>query len=182
VSVFAGVVLAAVVAAGGSVVVGSLWLGSPPMPTGPAVARALIAALPTALAGEVHELGAGWGTLAWAVATARPDARVFAWEASPLPWAFCWVRLWLQPRANLEIRWGDFHRADLARARLVLCFLSPEQMRGLDPWLRTALPADAALCSHTFAWPGHPAAWTRRAGDVYRTPIYWYESSPAPDA
>jgi hypothetical protein len=179
VTVFAGVVLAAVVAAAGSVIAGTLWLGSPPMPTGPAVTRTVVAALPADLNGEVHELGAGWGTLAWAVAEARPAARVIAWEASPLPWAFCRVRTWLQPRANLDIRWGDFRSANLTHARLILCFLSPEQMRDLDRWLFPQLPPGAAVCTHTFACPGRTPAWTRRAGDVYRSPVYWYAGDVA---
>lgn len=152
----------------------TITLGISPMPTMGQVKREVLALVPEDLDGEVHELGAGWGTLAWAVASRCPRARVIAWERSPFPYLFCRLRMLFQPRANLTLRCGDFHRADLHGARLVLTYLWTGAMTRLGPKFDSELPSGALVISHTFAWRGKTPEQTRITADLYRTPVYRY--------
>ncbi len=152
----------------------TLTLGISPMPTSGKVKRALLALIPAELAGEVHELGAGWGTLAWAIATKCPRARVIGWERSPFPFLFCRLRLLLQRRDNLTVRFGDFHQAELKGAQLVVAYLWTGAMTRLAPKFEAELAHGAIVISHTFAWRGKQPELTVTTPDLYRTPIYRY--------
>lgn len=168
------VVLALVVAAGASIAWSTVRLGISPMPTSRRVRASLLSLVPPTLDGEVHELGAGWGTLAFALADALPGARVIAWEASPVPYLFCALRQRLRPRKNLELRRRDFFEADLRGARLVVCYLFTGAMARLGPKLEQELPPGAVVLSHTFALRGWTPAVERIVDDLYRTRVYRY--------
>ena len=152
----------------------TLSLGISPMPTSRKVKAEVLALIPETLEGEVHELGAGWGTLAWAVASRWPRAQVIGWERSPFPFLFCRLRLLIQRRKNLTVRFGDFHEADLSCARLVLAYLWTGAMIRLGPKFEAELPDGAVVISHTFAWRGKEAEVTTSTADLYRTPVYRY--------
>lgn len=172
--VLGAAVLAVVVAALASIVWATLRLGISPMPTSCRVRRAVLDLLPAKVTGEVHELGAGWGGLALALADACPDTRVIAWEASWVPWLVFRLRLALRPRANVELRRGDFFDADLRGARLVVCYLWTGAMTRLSEKFQAELPDGAVVLSHTFGLRGWTAEATRTVEDVYRTPVYRY--------
>lgn len=155
----------------------TLTLGISPMPTSGKVKRELLALVPDELEGEVHELGAGWGTLAWALAEKCPRATVIGWERSPFPFLFCRLRSLVQRRQNLTVRFGDFHQADLKGARLVVTYLWTGAMARLGPKFEAELPNGAIVISHTFAWRGKEPELTRVTADLYRTPIYRYRIS-----
>lgn len=173
-SVLELVVLGVAVAALLSIFWSTLALGISPMPTLPKVTKEVLALLPDTLDGEVHELGAGWGTLAWAIATRHPRARVIAWERSPVPFLFLWLRQRLQPRPNVTLRFANFLTADLSRAQLVIAYLWTGGMEALAPKFERELPAGAWVISHTFAWRGQAPERTRHAADLYRTPVFRY--------
>jgi cyclopropane fatty-acyl-phospholipid synthase-like methyltransferase len=177
--VIALVTLGFVCLAGASIVWSTLRLGISPMPSGGAVRRALLEMVPVELEGEVHELGAGWGTLAFAVARRCPKAKVIAWEASPVPFLFCSLRSRLQHRPNLELRFADFHGADLTRTRLVIAYLFTGAMTRLSEHFERELPTGAEVLTHTFAWRGRVPRETRQVDDLYRTSIWRYEIAPA---
>jgi hypothetical protein len=152
----------------------TLTLGISPMPTSSQVKREVLAFIPSDLEGEVHELGAGWGTLAFAIAAHCPRARVVGWERSPFPYLFCRLRALVQRRPNLTVRFGDFHRADLRHARLVIAYLWTGAMTRLGPKFEAELPDGAEVISHTFAWRGQEPEQTTITKDLYRTPVYRY--------
>lgn len=172
-------VLALVVACLVSIVWNTLRLGISPMPTTSPVLRTVLASLPQGLQGQAHELGAGWGTLAWAISKHCPQLQVIAWEASPVPYLFCRLRLLVQPRSNLFVRFGDFHRAHLHQATLVVSYLWTGAMTMLAQKFSAELPTDAVVISHTFAWPGKEAEEVQIADDLYRTPVYRYKIKSA---
>ncbi len=157
-----------------SIVWSSLRLGISPMPTSPAVRRELLKLIPSGLQGEVHELGAGWGTLAWAVASQCPSAQVIAWEMSLIPYLFCRLRLRVQPRRNLTLRHADFFDACLKDARLVITYLWTGAMSRLAETLFKQLPEGSMVISNTFAWRGNSPWLVQTVPDVYRTRIYLY--------
>lgn len=159
---------------GASIVWSSLRLGISPMPTSRSVLRTVLSVIPEALSGEVVELGAGWGTLAWAVSGARPNVNVIAWEASPVPFLFCWLRLLVQRRPKLMLRFGDFRDADLSKTQLALAYLWTGAMTQLASRFDAELPAGAMVVTHTFAWRGREPELMKTADDLYRTPVYRY--------
>ncbi|MBJ6763795.1 SAM-dependent methyltransferase [Myxococcaceae bacterium JPH2] len=159
----------------GSIVVYTLRTGISPMPTSPGVRREVLALVPPDTRGVVLELGAGWGTLAFALADRCPQAQVVAYELSPLPAGFCSLRQRLAPRPNLRVAREDFFRAPFAGASTVVCYLYPGAMAKLAPKLLAELPAGARVVSHTFALHGWRPVHTHRLDDLYRTPLYVYE-------
>jgi hypothetical protein len=162
------------VAALASVVWSTLRLGISPMPTSRRARRALLSLVPPDVQGEVHELGAGWGGLALALAEACPRAQVIAWEASWVPWLVFRLRLVLRPPSNLELRRRDFFEADLSRAGLVVCYLWTGAMTRLSRKFDAELSPGAVVLSHTFGLRGWSAETTRSVDDLYRTPVYRY--------
>jgi hypothetical protein len=161
-----------------SLIWSTLRLGISPMPTSPSVRRVLLSMISVDLEGEVHELGVGWGTLAFAIAERCPRAKVIAWEASPIPYLFCALRLRLQRRPNLELRFGDFHQADLRHATLVVAYLFTGAMTRLGEHFARELAAGSEVLTHTFAWRGRTPTETAHAPDLYRTPLYRYRITP----
>lgn len=160
-----------------SIVVYSLRTGISPMPTLGAVRRQLLPLVSPEQQGTLLELGAGWGTLAFALADRCPHAKVVAYELSPLPWAFCWLRQRLAPRPNLELRREDFFRASFSGASLVVCYLYPGAMARLAPKLLAELTPRTPILSHTFALRGWTPVRTVQVEDLYRTRIYLYEAN-----
>jgi hypothetical protein len=149
------------------------------MPTSRAVRQVVLATLPESFEGDVHELGAGWGGLALALADKYPSARVVAWEASLVPALFLRLRLALSPRRNLVVLRRDFFEAaDLSRAGLVVCYLWTGAMSRLKEKFDAELRDGAVVVSHTFGLRGWDADDTRHAPDVYRTPVYRYRMGP----
>ncbi len=164
-----------------SIVFSTLRTGISPMPTLGKVRRQLLPLIESDLSGTILELGCGWGTLAFALADRCPRARVVAFELSPLPFAFCWLRQRLAPRSNLELQRQDFFRASFSDAALVVCYLFPGAMTRLAPKLLAELPPGTRVLSHTFALRGWKPLRTLMVDDLYRTPIYLY-AVPSPDA
>jgi hypothetical protein len=162
-----------------SIVVYTLRTGISPMPTLGKVRRELLPLAEPELQGTVLELGAGWGTLAFALADRCPRAKVVAFELSPLPFACCWLRQRLAPRPNLELRRQDFFRASFSGASLVVCYLFPGAMTRLAPKLLAELAPGARVLTHTFALRGWKPLHTFLVNDLYRTPIYLYAVHPS---
>jgi hypothetical protein len=168
------IVLAIACLALASIFWSTLILGISPMPTSAKVKREVLALISPELEGEVHELGAGWGTLAFAIAAHCPRARVIGWERSPFPFLFCRLRLLVQRRPNLSVHYADLHGVDLRGARLVIAYLWTGAMQRLGPKFEAELPSGAEVISHTFAWRGKEPIETRITKDLYRTPVYRY--------
>jgi hypothetical protein len=167
-------VLALVALAGLVIIVQSLQVGISPMPSSARVRQALVPQLPETLAGELHELGAGWGGLALALARRCPQATVLAWEISLVPVVVLSLRARASGLHNLQPRWGDFMKADLRRAQAVVCYLFTGGMERLAPKLHTELPEGALILSNTFALRGWAPEEVTQVADLYRTRVYRY--------
>ncbi|MEQ8804563.1 MAG: class I SAM-dependent methyltransferase [Rhodospirillales bacterium] len=144
------------------------------MPTSPTVRASMFALIGGLEPRCIHELGAGWGGLAVALARRYPDARVVATEVSPLPWAVCRLRQVLFGPANLEVRFGDVMKTDLSAADLAVCFLCPPAMAKLAPRLEDGLKPGAHVLSNAFALPGWVPVREARVDDLHRSAVYLY--------
>lgn len=168
------VVFGMVTLAASSIVWSTLRFGISPMPSSGRVRDTLIDILPVDQQGVLHELGAGWGTLAFAIARRCPQARVIAHEGSIVPFLFCWLRKVITRPPNLELRFGNFLQADLRGAAGVITYLWTGGMEQLAPKFMSELPPGAFVLTHTFAWRGREPNSVVNVGDLYRTPIYRY--------
>lgn len=156
------------------VVVDTLRVGAPPMPSTAAARRALVGLLPEGEGLEAHELGAGWGGLAVAVARARPTWRVVAWERALVPFAALWLRRRLFGPRNLEVRFGDLLGAPLARADVLTCYLLPDTMAALKAALEDHGRPGALLLSVGFGVRGWTPDREARLRDRLRTRVLRY--------
>lgn len=146
--------LAVLLLAGLSILAWTLITGVPPMPTPRPVRRAMLDMIPARTRpAVVHELGCGWGHLAFALARRYPEARVVAWELSPLPWAVARLLSPLARHRNLRVRYGNFMKHDLGEADLVACYLMPGSMPRLQAKLAAELKPGAVVVSGCFAMP-----------------------------
>ena len=157
-----------------SVLYGAIRWGIGPHPSGAKAVRAVCAALPTDLAGEVHDLGCGFGTVLPALARRCPSARIVGHEAALVPFCTAWVVARLFGQGRVEVRWADLFEADLGRASAVVCFLYPGAMARLARHLPGRLPPGARVVSLTFAMPGWIPEATSRLKDLWRSPVYVY--------
>ncbi len=169
-------VLAAVMAVVALIFIYSEITGSPPVPTAPATKAVMLSMVPADLEGSIHELGSGWGTMAFALARRHPRCPVTAFELSPVPWLFSRLRLALGRYPNLTLRRQDFHRVHLGGTALVVCYLQPRGMRKLKPKLEAELDPGTLVLSNTFAFDGWRAQEERRVADIYSTRVYLYRA------
>lgn len=158
-----------------SIIWSTLRFGISPMPTSGKVRALLVSDFFTPeQGGVIHELGAGWGTLAFAIARRCPRAKVVAHEGSLVPFLFCAVRRLVTGAKNVELRFGDFLTADLREASGVVTYLWTGGMAQLAPKFEAELAPGAFVISHTFAWRGREPQKSVTAADLHRTPIYRY--------
>lgn len=131
-------------------------------------------AAPVAIS-PIVEAGAGWGTLAWAIAGGNPDWRIIGIENSVIPWLFS--RLAWRRGAGLRVRFlrGDLYEFPYETAGTIVCYLYPGAMRRLDSLFRERLASGARVVSVCFALPGWRPMRVVTCGDLYRTKIYIYE-------
>lgn len=148
---------------GGIAIIGLLyWYGQRlrimPVPTLPAARRRALGLMPRD-AKVVVELGSGWGGMTRRLRRAFPHATVIAYERSILPWAVA--------RLSGPVIRGDIFAADLTRADIVFCYLSPWHMAQLAPKFDAELKNGAHVVSVAFPVPG-------RTADAQDAPAYLY--------
>ncbi len=148
--------------------------GIGPTPTSLKVKKILLKALPSKPLGTIYELGAGWGTLAFALADHYPSHTIKAIEISIIPLAWMYIRQKLFPRKNLKIQYGDFFQKNLLDAGLIVCYLYPGAMKKLEVKIAKECP-NTMIITHTFAFPNRKPTRLISAQDLYSTPIYFYE-------
>ena len=106
-----------------------------------------------------------------------PERRVFAVEASPLPWLV--ARLRALGRENLSVRLGRIEALDLSDAALVAVYLGPKPMARLSDKLRAELPPGTVLLSNGFALPGLTPEKTVALPTPVTTMLYRYRMREA---
>lgn len=165
-----------------SILVSTLRTGSPPMPSGPALRRKVVAMIAAADIpdGVIYDLGSGWGGLARAVARAHPGRDVVGLEGSFVPCCVSRIGRAIFGPSTLRFRRADFTRADLSDAAVAVCYLSGDTLRRVAPDLERRLPPGCVIVSAMFAWPGRDPAAVERAGDLFRSPVYLYRLGQGP--
>ncbi len=158
-----------------SIVIYSLRNGIPPMPTSRKVKQQLFDLLrQEKIQGNIFELGAGWGTLAFPLAKHYHDCKVFAYENSFIPYMFCRLLNLFLGYNNLTLYRKNFYDISLADADMVICYIYTVGMEKLKAKFECELKERALVISHTFAVPYWKPANQVEVNDLYRTKIYLY--------
>ncbi|TVQ21981.1 MAG: class I SAM-dependent methyltransferase [Spirochaetaceae bacterium] len=178
-------VLILVVAVAGltMIVIQTLTLGIPPMPSTRSMRAAIRDAVEGAMremvcgdgpaaAPRIVELGCGWGGLARMLARTFGDSRVHAVERSVAPYLWCTAVRALFPLPNLVIERTDLLTIRIESPSVVVAYLSPAHMSALGE--RLPHTGDIVLVSCAFALPGHTPSRVIALHDLYRTPVYVY--------
>lgn len=169
-----GALLVATLVVAALVVVDTLRVGAPPMPSSPAMQSAMVGLLPTADHCVALEVGAGWGGVAVAVARARPTWQVTAIELARVPFAASWLRQRLFGPSNLTVVFGDGLATPLDHVDVVTCYLLPDAMLRLrDRLIATGQPG-AVLITAGFAVRGWTPEREVKVDDLHRTPVFRY--------
>ncbi|MFD1020803.1 hypothetical protein [Thalassobacillus hwangdonensis] len=127
--------------------------GIGPTPTSRRTIKKVLAYTKEVKPASIAELGAGWGTVAFAFAKAFPDTRITAYETSPVPYLYMKLRLLLQPQDNLVILRKNFLTESLDTYDFLYCYLYTGGMIQLQENLRTY---EGWILSNTFAFRGWP--------------------------
>jgi phospholipid N-methyltransferase len=150
-------------------------LGVSSMPTMPRIRRRMITLAEPRVAGNIVELGCGWGGLALAAAKAYPDRKIIGIEYSPLPFFCARIRKILNPSAkNLSFIRENFFDIDLSGTASILCYLSNPLMAKLKEKFLKELPENATVVSSTFYIPDFPAEKTEKIKGLWNTEIFVY--------
>ncbi len=159
-----------------SIVYASWRNGISPMPAAAPLRRAAaeeVARLGGA--GRLAEAGAGWGTLALALARRNPGWTVVGIENSPVPWLVSKLLGAISGvRERVAFRRGDVYEFPYGEVDLVVCYLYPEAMRRLEAVFRRTLKPGARVVSVCFAMPGLRPERVVICKDVYATKMYVY--------
>jgi len=138
------------------------------MPSSRIAKRAMLSLLKESTPQVIYELGSGWGGMAIKLAKTFPQAKVVAFELSPIPYLYSKI---LSPRLNnLNFRRRDFLKEDLAKADTIVCYLFPKGMELLEKKLQKQ-----TVISNSFALPNRKPAQTLYVDDFSSTPIYRYD-------
>lgn len=159
----------------GSIVFYSFKNGITPTPTLGMVKQGLMAMLSQQqINGNLYELGAGWGTLAFALAKEYKHCNIYGYENSTFPYFFSQIRNLCSRYRNVKLFREDFYDVSLHDADLVVCCLYTRAMQKLRIKFENELKKDALVVSHTFAVPDWTPVDVFVAADLYRTKIYLY--------
>ncbi|MEG3640042.1 class I SAM-dependent methyltransferase [Magnetococcus sp. PR-3] len=153
----------------------TLRTGAPPMPSSPVMRRTLRMVLPKNPQGDVVELGSGWGGLTQQLGEAYPNHTIIGLELSPLPWLISRLRSLLVGARHVQYLRCDFRVHPIDRAGLIVCYLNPEVMQKIEPWLWQGVAKGSWIVCIGFALPGHQAIKQVHVPDIHASQIFLYQ-------
>jgi SAM-dependent methyltransferase len=149
---------------------GALFVG-----TSPERIAAFLEAVPMGPGQVFVDLGCGDGRVLKRVRRRYP-VKAMGYEINPL--AYVLARLRCLGASGIEIRLGNFWKADLSEADIVFCYLYPDIMREIGPKLFRQLKPGVTFISCNFPVPGRAACRVLRpAGALHNDPIFIYRIS-----
>lgn len=129
--------------------------GISPIPNSRPSREFMFSLLPHEFEGEIVELGAGWGTLAFPLAKRFSNASVRAYELSPIPWLVMQMRRGFSTSTNLRLFRANFLKVPIRiETKAVMCYLHSEVLEQVRPKLERELAPGTLFVSNVFEVPG----------------------------
>lgn len=129
--------------------------GISPIPSSRPSREFMFSLLPQGFDGEIVELGAGWGTLAFPLAKRFSNANVHAFELSPVPWFVMLIRWAFSTCTNLRLFRANFLKVPIrGETEAVMCYLHSEVLEKVRPKLERELAPGTLFVSNVFEVPG----------------------------
>jgi SAM-dependent methyltransferase len=99
-------------------------------------------------AGEtLYDLGAGDGRVLF-IAAREFGAKAVGIEVAPVQLLYVWLKILLGgQRERVQVRWGNFYRADLSHADVVFIYATLHELMKLAPHLQKMMRAGTRLVS-----------------------------------
>jgi hypothetical protein len=170
------IIIVCIILAGTSIVLTSLKVGIGPLPSSGKARKVVLSAADTAGKGPIIDLGSGWGSFVIPLARKYPDRKIIGYELSSVPYYFSLLLKRILGLDNLDLRRKDFLGAKLSSASVLICYLFPGGMVSLEEKLLHELKGHTRIISCLFALPSCTPSRTIRIDDVYKTPVYIYET------
>ena len=134
---------------------------------------AFIDAVPMQAGQLLIDIGCGDGRVLRMVSK-RCGVRSIGYEVNLM--AYIKARLLCLGDRNIQIRWQNFWKQDLAGADVVFCYLYPDVMKRLSDKLRSELKPGTRVASCNFALPGFQCQKVLRPGGIlHNDPLYIYQ-------
>lgn len=145
-----------------------LFVGAPYLPTLRAQRQQALSLLKLKPGQLLYELGCGDGAML--VEAAKTGLNVVGFELNPLLFTIAWFRT-RKYRKNVQLKWGNFWRADISDADGIYVFLHTRFMSRLDRKISTQITKSCSVVSYGFAIP-------RRKLSKQLAALYCYRYEP----
>ncbi len=113
----------------------------------------------------LFDLGCGDGRML--KAAAQKGLNAVGYELSPLLAFLAWINNW-HYRRQVEVRWGNYWRADLTDADGIYVFLLTKYMVKFDGLVKSKAKKGVKVASYTFKIPGKKPAAQANAVHLYK--------------
>jgi len=174
-SVFEAALLVLTIFTGLSIVWSTLVSGISPMPSSKKARQAMLQLVCETGSGPIFELGSGWGNLLIPLAREYPKRKIVGYELSIMPWLTTVTLKNILGLKNIQIYRKNFLLADLTSASVILCYLFPKGMQGIDCKIKAKNSQLEYLISNNFSLPSHDPIKTIKLNDLYKSPVYLYK-------
>ncbi len=101
------------------------WNGAPWVPTRAKDREHIVAYLKQQSFATFIDLGAGTGTMLFALAPLFPNARYIGYDISLLPLWIGKFSSWFSPKKNITMRYQNLYHGDISQADVIYIFLMP---------------------------------------------------------
>lgn len=156
------------------IVISSLKIGISPMPSSKKANKAIFKEIKNTKNEVIIDLGSGFGSLAIFLASRLPYKTIIGYELSFIPWIISTLLKYILNIKNLHFYRKNFLVQDLSDASLI-CYLFPKGMEKLEDKLFEE-NINTKIISNTFAFRNIKARRIIELEDIYKTPIYLYET------
>lgn len=157
-----------------SIIIYTLKIGISPMPSSQKTRIEILNQLKNSSNENIIDLGSGFGFLSIFLARKLPEKTIIAYEISFVPWLVSIVLKKIFNIKNLKIYRKNYLKENLHNSTLV-CYLFPKGMELLEDKLFDEC-INTEIISNTFAFRNIKARDIIYVNDLYKTPIYKYQT------
>lgn len=144
------------------------------MPSSKKVKKEILNQIKNSQNETIIDLGSGFGSLAIFLASNLPNKKVIGYELSFVPWIISNILKYLLNIKNVYFYKKDYLKEELKDATLV-CYLFPKGMEKLEDKIFEDT-INTKIISSTFAFRNIKPRRTIKIEDIYKTPIYLYNT------